>query len=251
MELVAAFGGGAFVLASLVLGVRLVWMARTTRGLPEFVLGFGLFLMGGLGYPLMAIAQQATGLGVNVRVGMLVTQMLCTTIGMTGVTLFTRRVFRPGETWAAWATPACLIGYLGLMFAQAAGPGLPAVLEGSDAIWFRSSYVGVAVMLWTGAESLRYHLMLRRRLALGLAEPAVVDRFRLWSVSMFAASSISMLGIMLRELFGVAINGTTAGNLLVGPLGLLIALALWLAFLPPAAYLRRVERVAAARRATA
>jgi hypothetical protein len=251
MELVAAFGGGAFILTSLVLGLRLVWIARRTRGLPEFVLGFGLFLMGGLGYPLMAVAQQATGMDMHVRVGMLVTQMLCTTIGMTGVTLFTRRVFRPGETWAAWTTPGCLLAYLAMMIGQGAGPGFAAALQGADAIWFRSSYIGIAVMVWTGAESLRYHLMLRRRQALGLAEPAVVDRFRLWSISMFAASSISLLGIVLRELFGVSVNGTTAGNLLVGPLGLVIAIALWLAFLPPAFYLRRVERVAAARSATA
>ena len=251
MELVAAFGGGAFVLASLVLGARLVWMARRTRGLPEFVLGFGLFLMGGLGYPLMAIAQQATGLGVRTRVGLYVTQMLCTTIGMTGVTLFTRRVFRPGEAWAAWTTPACLVAMIGLMIAQGVGPGIAAALQGGDAIWFRSSYVSIAVMGWTGAESLRYHLMLRRRLALGLAEPVVVDRFRLWSISMFSAASISSLGLVLRELFDVSLNGTTAGNLLVGPLGLVIALALWLAFLPPAGYLRRVERLAAAQRAAA
>jgi hypothetical protein len=54
MELLAGIGGGAFVLVSLVIGVRVLWLARRTRGLPEFAMGLGLILMGGLGYPVLA-----------------------------------------------------------------------------------------------------------------------------------------------------------------------------------------------------
>ena len=241
MEVVAALGGGAFVLASLVLGGRLMLLARETRGMPEFVLGFGLFLMGGLGYPLMGIAQQATGLDLGVRVGLIVTHMAFAAVGMTGVTLFSRRVFRPTETWAAWTTPLAAAAYLALAVAQGLGGGFAEALA-ARGVWYHSTYVGTAVMGWTGWESLRYHSLMRRRLALGLADPIVVDRFRLWAISMFTAASISTIGVLLQRVFGISVNGTTAGHLLVGPLGLVVALALWLAFLPPSGYLARVRR---------
>ena len=54
MELLGAIGGVSFILASLVIGLRLLLLARRTRELPEFVIGLALFLMGGLGYPLLA-----------------------------------------------------------------------------------------------------------------------------------------------------------------------------------------------------
>jgi hypothetical protein len=241
MELVAAVGGGAFVLASLVLGARLMLLARRTRGAPELILGFGLFLMGGLGYPLMAVAQHGNGLELDVRIGLIVTQMLFSALGMTGVTLFTRRVFRPQEAWAAWTTPLCAGSYLALFLAQALGPGFEETLA-AKGVWYNSTLIGISVMAWTGWESLRYHGMMRRRQLLGLADPAVVDRFRLWAISMFTATTISVVGYLLQRIFGIALNGTTAGHLLVGPLGLVVAIALWLAFLPPAGYLERVRR---------
>ena len=57
MELLAAAGGGAFVLVSLVIGVRVVWLAHRTRGLAELSMGLGLLLMGGLGYPIPILAD--------------------------------------------------------------------------------------------------------------------------------------------------------------------------------------------------
>jgi len=52
----AALGGLAFVLASLVLGIRLLALATRTRRLPEVCIGLALLLMGGLGYPLIMTA---------------------------------------------------------------------------------------------------------------------------------------------------------------------------------------------------
>ena len=62
MASLAALGGGAFVLASLIVGARLMLLARRTRHFPEFAMGFGLFGMGGVGYPLMMVARFHTGL---------------------------------------------------------------------------------------------------------------------------------------------------------------------------------------------
>jgi hypothetical protein len=47
---------------------------------------------------------------------------------------------------------------------------------------------------------------------------------------------------MVLEAMGLVMIGTVAGALLVGPLGLGIALLLWLAFFPPRPYLAWVTR---------
>jgi hypothetical protein len=246
MEIVAAIGGGAFVLASLVLGARLMMLSLRTRGFHEFVLGAALFGMGGVGYPLMAVAQQAKQMDHELRVALLVTQMLLTGLGMTGIGVFNWRVFRPGSLFILAITPVIALAYLACAVAQGVGPGFDAILDGEYGPWTVGTCVGIAVMVWAGAESVRYFHLLRKRMALGLADAVVADRFRLWSISMFSAALISKTGLVLQEVFGIAMSGTTAGHLVVGPLGLVVAGALWLAFLPPARYLRRVESRAAA-----
>jgi hypothetical protein len=243
-DLVAALGGGAFVLASLVLGARLMLLARRTRGLSELILGAALFLMGGVSYLLTTIAIQGTSLPRGVRVGMAVAHMILNGVGMTGIAIFTRRVFRPHADWALAATFAAGAGYAGAAAAQILGPGFDAFLTGVQGPWRASQLVAIGVPIWSGAEALRYHAMLRRRLRLGLAEPSVVERFLLWGSAMWLASFLTFCSMVL-EAAGIPVIGTLTGALLVGPLGLGIAALLWLAFFPPRAYLAWVEQRAA------
>ena len=96
---------------------------------------------------------------------------------------------------------------------------------------------------WAGLESLLYYVKLRRRLAVGLADAVTADRLRLWSIAMLAAFATSATALTLRG-FGVAMTPTLTG-LVVGPLGIVSASAMWLAFLPPQRYLRWVAGGAA------
>jgi len=57
--------------------------------------------------------------------------------------------------------------------------------------------LGLVPMSWAGFESIRYYKMQSRRLLLGLADPIVTDRFRLWGLSMLAAGAITVFGIAL------------------------------------------------------
>ena len=59
MVWVGAIGGGSVVLVSLVLGLRMLLLARNTRAVPEPTLGLGLFLMGGISYPIFVAARVA------------------------------------------------------------------------------------------------------------------------------------------------------------------------------------------------
>ncbi len=238
----AAIGGGLFVIASLVVGGRLMWMARQTRGLPELTLGAALFLMGGVGYPLMSAAILARSLGNDTRTAMLVAQMISTLIGMGGIVWFTRKVFRPNAGWATVLWLGVIGAYIGLAVAQAFGPGLLAFLHAPESgPWAMGMYVGIIAMSWAGIESIRYWRMQQKRLAFGLADPVVADRFRLWGTAILTADAISLISGAFQSA-GVQMAGTAAGALVVGTLGLFAASMLWLAFVPSERYLERVRR---------
>jgi len=239
VELVAGVGGGAFVLVSLVLGIRLLALARRTRELPELACGLALLLMGAIGYPLLAIVQQGTGVPVGVRVGLLVAQMLCHVVANTAFCIFTLRVFRPRARWARLLTAAVSGAVVASIAIQAVAPGLAAFVETGRGIWRFHAVIATVPLLWAAFESYRYHGRLQRRLQLGLADPVVADRFRLWAISTLLAAAVTAVSIAL-EIRGSALVNAPVGGLAIGAFGSTSAGAMWLAFMPPAAYVRRV-----------
>ena len=246
LTIVAAVGGGLFIVASLAVGGRLMWLSRRTRGLPELLLGSALFLMGGIGYPLLTIAVQAPALPDGMRAAMVAGHMVTSFVGMMAMTWFTRRVFRPGVAWATALWLAIGAGYAGLALAQALGDGLLAyTADPHGSLWHWSNPLGVVAMTWAGAESMRHWSLQRRRLALGLADPIVADRFRLFGIAILTADAISAITVAF-EWAGVVMVGTAFGSLIVGTLGLAAAGTLWLAFMPTRGYLERIERRARA-----
>jgi hypothetical protein len=240
LDLVAGIGGGAFVLASLFVGGRLLIAGLRRRELPELAIGAGLFLSAGLGYPLMMTAQLGRDLPDEVRTTLLLAHMLCNLFGLGGLTVFTRRVFRPDASWALALTGALLLGEAAAMLAQMLGPGAIAFLETAQGPWVGNTYIGLVILGWSGGESVWHHRMLKRRVALGLADSVVAERVGLWGYAMLTAATISASALILTA-FGVEIAGTAIGALVVGPLGLVCASLIWLAFMPPKAYLDRVR----------
>ena len=236
MELLAALGGGSFILASLIVGGRLLLLWRQTRALPELCMGMGLFLMGGVGYPLMIAAQLATTLPDGLRASLVGANLLCNTIGHCCLAIFTWRVFRSEARWALGlmiAIASALV--LGTAY-QALVRTLLAVANGQP-IWPWLLLVGVANLLWAGVESFVYLSAMRRRAKLGLADPVLVDRMRLWAVAITSAAITAAVAVAF-ESRGVNIAASALGVALIAPLGLITAGALWLAFLPPRRYTR-------------
>lgn len=241
-ELVAGVGGGLFVLASLIVGGRIMWMARRTRGLPELVLGAALFLMGGIGYPLMMAAVNGHALADSTRSALVAGQIAANLVGMGGICWFTMHIFRPRVAWAKalWLGLSGL--YVGLAAAQVLGSSLIAFANSPETgPWYISNYAGIVVMSWAGIESLRYWGMQKKRLALGLADPVVADRFRLWGVAILTATSITVISSAF-QLAGVNMIGTASGSLVIGVLGLVASATLGLAFMPTQGYIERVRR---------
>jgi hypothetical protein len=106
----------------------------------------------------------------------------------------------------------------------------------------------LAAYLWTGWESLRYHGLMRRRVRLGLADPAVCDRLLLWGLMALVVAA----GVLLNTVaLALQISIFESPWILLGSsaTGLAQALLLVLAFAPPRAYLAWVRARARAQEA--
>jgi hypothetical protein len=240
----AAVGGGTFVLVSLVLGPRLLAMARRTGGIPEFTMGLGLLLMGGLGYPLATLGRVVTAFPEDVRGFLVGCSALCNTMGFAAVLVFTWRVFRPASLVAEALVGLALVCLALLLPAEAVWPGLvPSALSIEPYPGLPGNLrvvLGLAIIYWAGFEAAWYTRMLRRRLALGLADPVVADRVKLWAIAIGGAS-VSYTTAFVLALMGIDLPAAPFGAAVIGGLGLVSATSAWLAFLAPEAYLRRVR----------
>ncbi len=114
------------MLASLVLGGRLLLLAARTRRLPELCMGLALFLMGGVAYPLIMTARMAVRLSAPVRIDVMALSILLMGVGTLAVGVFNWRVFRPGSAWARAAVVAAGVSMVACVGLQLAGPGLAA-----------------------------------------------------------------------------------------------------------------------------
>lgn len=245
MQVIAAIGGLSFILASLVTGARLLLVARRTRELPELTLGLGLFLMGGLGYPMTLLAEFGTFMPDAARAAFLAANVLSGVIGLSLFAFFTARVFR-AESRPAMAA----VWVIGALFCaaflyRAFAIGFAPIALGGSPPMILHSVVTVVTLGWAGVESLLVYNQLRKRMRLGLTEPVVVNRMWLWAQGMFCAMALTGISSACASL-GIPFNQTTAGILIIGIMGSIAAGSIWFAFFPPNAYMRWIRASSAA-----
>jgi hypothetical protein len=249
VQLLGAVLGGSFVLASLVVGVRLVRLSITTHRSPELLIGAGLLLLGVLGYPLMTVARKAQALDEIVRTVIAMTSGACLALGALLLTLFVRRVFHATSTSGRIAVGLYGAALAGLFVWQSTTPGWWPWLTEQRGVWVGARWLFLVPISWGGFEALRYWGMLRRRARLGLADPVVTDRFRLYGIAMLAGLAANA-GTVVCQMLGIEVVGTPIGAVVVSPASI-AAVSLWLAFLPPEAYRARIRAAAAAHAAEA
>lgn len=222
-------GMAAFILASLLVGARLLLMARRTRQLPELAIGLAFFLAGGLGYVCNFLSsQKADALGDAAGwVGAL--GLLSINVGVGGLWIFTWRVFHRESVAARTVVYVALAALAASFVGHYASNGLgPRSFEGG---WF---WLGFPVRSlgfgWTGFEALRYYGLMRRRARLGLADAQVTHRILMWGLGASAIFvSFSVTGVSL-------VLGSGPFSLLpstvLSVLGLTTAVLIWRAFFP-------------------
>lgn len=249
MQLLLLASVGLMLGAALGVGGRLLLLGARNRQLPELSIGICFYATAAVGYPLML----GSGWG-GTRVGqvnpwLLGPGCLAVAAGMTFLYVFTWRVFRRDSAGAR----ACVVAAAALLSLQAlgtVGAVLRAPAEASPyAVTRHWSALQLAVvgigLAWTGLESLRYHRVLRRRLALGLVDPVVANRVLLWAIFGLSTTAIVAVNAVI-HFGGVASLEHPASQLATALGGLVAGGAMYLAFLPPVAYRRWVERRARA-----
>lgn len=232
---ISVLGFAAFVLASLVVGVRLLLLAGRTRELPELTIGLTLLLLGGIG-SLLAIASQTGAERLGSALPWVVASgIFCINTGGITLWLFTWRTFRPTSRWALALVVLGGMAAVGGFAGHGLGPGFGTVSPAEVGIWHWIGFASRSLpFLWTSIEAWLYYRAMRRRARLGLAEPLVANRLLLWAMAsacvfaIFAMVTVVMVGGRAPQ-FGIIFT-------LRSVLGLVTAGLVWLAFFPPRFY---------------
>ncbi len=232
-----------FVLVSAWVGIRLVLLSRRTRGLPEFVFGAGLAVIVGLGYPLLLAGRGSIQDQPETARWLIALSAIPMSLGWSAVWVFTWRVFRPDSGSARGVTLTALsaIALLALAtMARTLSTTDLANLDFGSLVFLGTPILAIASYGWGAYESFRYYGMMKKRVALGLADPVVSNRFLLWGLVMIFSSLSAGIPALAS---GMGIKTVESPPVLVASAitGVLCAGSLWLAFLPPASYLARLR----------
>ncbi len=232
-----------YAVTSLVVGTRLIARSWRSRGLPEFLIGCTYAVASGSGYPLSVVAPYLSG-RVATLAAMIVAQVLIV-LGCSAFAFFNAKVFRPS---ASWSVPVAALGSLvfagsgiGVIAAFISAPEGALAAESARSATAVFLFALVACQAWTALEGLRHYRMMKRRLALGLADAVVTNRFLLWGIS--GAISVTWNGVVISALLaGANVSASPVPVLAVSLGGLASAVCLVLTFMPPVWYLRWLER---------
>ncbi|MGH0037621.1 MAG: hypothetical protein ACQGVK_21535 [Myxococcota bacterium] len=231
----------AFFVVSLVVGVRLLLLWSRTRELPELLIGIGVLGIGPVGFGAMMAASVVEGSSPGAAAALYLAASLTVSVGVFCKCLFNWRVYHLQSRVCAAITGAVGLFLAGVLVHRLLGPGFRPVSP-PDGLGLAQSATQVGCLLWGAGEALRYWLMMRRRARLGLADPVVTNRFLMWGVGAGAAGLGSAVGTVWSLVSGVATLETPWVVASSSAHGFVAAVALSLAFVPPAAYRRWLER---------
>ena len=210
MEMLAIAAGLLSIFVTLLVGIKLIRLAGRTQQIPELLIGASLVLMGFGWSGLVAVGRQAHELPDPVRAAVMVAAAICAITGTSCLSLFNWQVFRPGVAWAGAMAGAVALALTAICLAQTFSPGWLVFAREERGPWQWVTWITFLNYVWSAGEAWRHlHKMLRRQ-RLGLVDPIVLDRIRLWSITMTAAVVATLLFGVL-QLRGIPIGGTPIG----------------------------------------
>ena len=106
--------------------------------------------------------------------------------------------------------------------------------------------IRLTVLAWSIYKALTYWRKLRRRMALGLADPLVTNRIALWGIAMSGAFAANLFNMWSLRNGAAILQVGHIFNLVPAFAGLLAAGCLFFGFLPPAFYVRHITKRTAA-----
>ena len=215
-------------LGSAIVGTRLLLAGMRTRTAPELAYGSALILMA-VGAVVRLVVYGILGGGPEYHAQMIgagVTRLFTLITLTCGIHV----IFRPGVLWSKALVGAFLLLGLASLGIVVAYPG--GIAEGG-ALYQLGDLTAGLVTTWGAVESFAYWGKLRKRLALGIADPLTTEQFGIWGTSFALASAAGFIVAIATVVLHAPITGypyilAVVQACLVGTTGLT-----WLAFYPP------------------
>ncbi len=239
----------AFIAGSGVVAIRLLWLARRTRQLPELLLGAAILCSALLGYGVMIAGLVVRGTTTDpaavptLAVWLMGVGRCVHDFGVTLFLAFVVYVFRRRATWARALAGAMVVVMWGGLVVAASRGSFRAEQVGSLPWWCEYAVIWT-YPLWAVVEAYGYGVMVRRRVLLGLASPLVANRFFLWATgalfTFLATGTASIPYLMIGDV-ELTLRWMPAIRVATALLGLVSVSCSLFAFLPPAWYRRRFE----------
>jgi hypothetical protein len=239
----------AFFFASLTVGIRLILLWTRTRELPELLIGLGVLGIGPVGFGCQRVGQvilnnaraESPEAGFPTAASWLIIIGGATAVlGVACKLVFNGRVYHADSSWVQRGVIAGVVSVFALLAYRIATGDTPAA--GTTLLGNVQSFAQIGVLLWGSAEALVYWRRMKRRSLIGLADPAVTNRFLLWGIGAGAAGLGSLIGTITALVVGQGSAEIPWVVMSSSLHGLVAAIALSLAFVPPAGYLRWVRR---------
>ena len=201
------------------------------------------FILGGfLGFLFVLIGNPAAGLDLSVAVAELLFRLGVSLLGV-GVCctcIFVWQTFRPSSSAVRALTIIAIVCILASLRAVWSASIEEALLS---PLHLFGETVRIGGMLWGCIEAQHYHAAMRRRLALGLADPVVTNRFLLWGIAMGAGVMAALTGLFM-TIFGM-VGPEAWPYVVLGVFATVSPVAQWFAFFPPRGYCEWVQGPAA------
>jgi hypothetical protein len=237
MVLLQLIGQGAFIVASIALGTKLLLLWRRTGEVPELTLGLSFVVGGGLGYlawfALAVVGAQGGGIAAFHSVALF--GLACTCAGAICNGIGVARIYRADARWPLIGVGAIAIG---MTLAWLDYWNVP-IGTTTNSFWV-AILLATPIYAWGAYEAIALASTLHKRAKLGMADPVVVNRLAWWggaaitTVAMFAVSFGSRMTHGPMPPAWVAVVNAL--------LGLVAALGIWLAFFPPRRLRERLMR---------
>jgi hypothetical protein len=217
-------------------GLRMLWVAAHTRRVPEC--SFGIACVGGAlgGVGLVIAGGKLTGSPGPFWLWAAALFSMAT--GVAALYMGVWRIYHPRARWGlGFAMAGALLALAAALLRVLPGEMTPE--HDPSLVMLLSRLAGLGVYVWGAIEAFRYWGMMRRRLALGLAEPLVTQQFLLWGIAATAAALNAPLLLAAAFVADAPIVDVPVLFLPLQACMLVSSFGLWLAFFPPAFYRRR------------
>ncbi|MCG8589140.1 MAG: hypothetical protein MJE66_07600 [Proteobacteria bacterium] len=238
MESLGLIAGMINLCVGVFVSVRILLVARRTKGVPEIFLGAyqTLIVLSGLGTGLIRVIGEDSPHAYTAAAG----SSLMIAIGASALAFGVWRIYRPAERWPALLCSVLALWSLSGWAWMISGEALPFTFVPTTANAFFAAG-RIIVYLWVAWESLRYYALLRRRLRMGLADPLVAHRIFLWGLFGGIMALTAFLFVALGFAMGREVSDWMPGQFLVFVLLLGSAWTLLFSFFPPAFYQRFIR----------